>query len=358
MSETENMHVVVMAGGIGTRLWPISRRHRPKQFQPLLSERTMLVDTYERVLPMTSPERVWIVTSAEFSEIVRKQLPDVPPGNILGEPIGRNSAPAVALATARIARTDPDAIVLATPADSYIGDVAAYHDYISVAVQAAEEGFIVTLGVIPSHPDIGYGYIKRGHRLGTVGGAYRVDRFTEKPDLKTAERYLADGGYYWNMGQFIFCAAPFMERCSVHLPEVAEAMKKLAKADDPDGTLIREEYENLPSISMDYGIAEKEEDMAVVPTAIEWSDVGSWRSVKDIAGRHGSLDLRPENHVGLDTRNCFVMAASGRLVVTVGIQDCVVVDTEDAVLVVHEDKAQEVRDALNEIEQKGKTGYL
>ncbi len=358
MAAAGTIYVVIMAGGIGTRLWPISRRSRPKQFQPLLSQRTMLVDTYERVLPLASPERVWVVTGADFVDLVRQQLPEVPPGNVLGEPMGRNSAPAVTLATARIARHDREAIVLATPADSYIGDAAAYRDYVGVAADAAEEGFIVTLGVIPAHPDTGYGYIRRGHRLSTIGGAYRVDTFTEKPDQETAEGYLADGGYYWNMGQFIFRAGTFMERCAVHLPEVAEAMKKLAEADDPTSELLKEVYENLPSISIDYGIAEREEDMAVVPTAIEWSDVGSWRSVKDIAGRHGSLDLRPENHIGVDTRNCFVMATSGRLVVTVGVEDCVVVDTEDAVLIVHEDRAQEVREALAQIDRKGKGEHL
>ena len=358
MADAGTMHVVIMAGGVGTRLWPVSRRSRPKQFQPLLSERTMLVDTYERIIPLTDPERVWVVTSADFVDLVRKQLPAVPPGNVLGEPVGRNSAPAVALAAAHIARLDPEALVLATPADSYIGDAAAYCDYIAVAADTAEAGFIVTLGVIPSHPDTGYGYIKRGHRLATVGGAYRVDKFTEKPDLETAERYLADGGYYWNMGHFIFRVNTFMERCAVHLPDIAAAMNKLAATENPTGELLAQTYQEIPSVSIDYGIAEKEEDMAVVPTAVEWSDVGSWHAVKEIAGRHGSLDLRPENHVGVETRNCFVMATSGCLVVTVGLQDCVVVDTDDALLIVHEDKAQEVREALDEIERKGKGSHL
>lgn len=359
MASKPNLHVVIMAGGVGSRLWPISRRSRPKQFQPLLSEHTMLADTYERILPLTTPDRVWVVTSAEFVDLVCKQLPELPKDNVLGEPRPCNSAPAAALATARIAHREPKAIVLATPADSYIGDAAAYRDYISVAVDTALEGFIVTLGVIPSHPDTGYGYIKRGHRLATPsGGAYRVDLFTEKPDLETAQRYLADGGYYWNMGHFIFQAGYFMERCAVHLPEIAQAMTKLATTKDPSGELLTKVYQDLPCISLDYGIAEREEDMAVVPTAVEWSDVGSWRAVKEIAGRHGPLDLRSENHIGIDTRNCFVMAGSGRLVVTVGLEGCVIVDTDDAILIVHEDKAQEVRQALEEIERKGKTEYL
>ena len=359
MTMEERLHVVIMAGGVGTRLWPVSRRSRPKQFQPLLSERTMLVDTYQRARPLTSPERVWVVTSAEFVDLVHGQLPDIPRANILGEPVGRNSAPAVAFAVARIASREPEAIVVATPADSYIGDATTYHDYVGTAVEAAQEGFIVVLGVMPSHADTGYGYIQRGERLKKPStGAYRVARFIEKPDEKTAERYLAHGGYYWNMGQFIFQAERFMESCALHLPEVAEGVRKLAEGEEPDQALVAEVYENLPSISMDYGIAEQEQDMAVVPTALEWSDVGHWKSVKEIARRRGALDLRPQNHVGVDTTNCFVMADSGRLVVTVGLRDCVIIDTDDALLVVHEDKAQEVREALEEIERRGKTEQL
>ena len=358
MASEESMHVIIMAGGVGTRLWPVSRRSRPKQFQRLLSERTMLVDTYERILPLASSERVWIVTSVEFTDLVCSQLPDIPSQHVLGEPVGRNSAPAVTLAAARIARAEPEATVLATPADSYIGDAAAYRDYVGIAAETAAHGFIVTLGVFPGHPDTGYGYIRRGHRLATVGGAYHVDTFTEKPDLETAERYLADGGYYWNMGHFIFRAGNFMERCAIHLPEVAAAMRRLAESDDATGELLEQTYREIPAISIDYGIAEKEEDMAVVPTAVEWSDVGHWRAVKDIAGRHGSLDLQSENHIAVESRNCFVMAGSGRLVVTVGVEDYVIVDTDDAVLIVHEDKAQEVRQALEEIENKGKGDYL
>jgi mannose-1-phosphate guanylyltransferase len=352
------MHVVIMAGGIGSRLWPISRRSRPKQFQPLLSDRSMLVDTYERVLPLTSPEHVWVVTSAEFVDLARQQLPDVPLRNILGEPARRSSAPAVALASALIASREPSATVIATPSDSFIGDPAAYRDYIAVAAEAAEQGYIVTLGIIPSHPDTGYGYIKRGHRLATTGGAYRVERFTEKPDAEMAREYLAHGGYYWNMGQFIFRAGHFMERCAAHLPDVAGPMEELAELGRLTPEALAPIYEKLPTISFDYGIAEREEDMAVVPTALEWSDVGNWRAIKEIAGRHGSLDLRPENHVGVDSPNCFVLASSGRLVVTVGVEGYIVVDTGDALLIVHEDKAQEVREALDEIRKKGKGEYL
>ncbi len=358
-ASTGSVHAVIMAGGVGTRLWPISRRSRPKQFQSLLSNRTMLADTYDRVRPLTTPERIWVVTNREFVDLARQQLPEVPPDNILGEPVGRNSAPAVALAAARIAHTDPEAVVVATPADSYIGDAFTYRDYVGTAAEAAGEDLIVVLGVMPSHPDTGYGYIQRGERLKKPSsGVYRVARFTEKPDEKTAERYLAHGGYYWNMGQFIFQAGHFMERCAVHLPEVAEGMRKLAAADDPTGELMEKVYEDLPSISMDYGIAEQEEDMAVVPTALEWSDVGHWRAIKDIARRRGLLDVHPENHIAVNSENCFVMAGSGRLVVTVGVEGYIIVDTDDALLVVREDAAQDVRDALEEIERRGKEGYL
>jgi mannose-1-phosphate guanylyltransferase/mannose-6-phosphate isomerase len=297
---------------------------------------------------------VWVVTRADFVELARSQLPDLPAGNVLGEPVGRSSAPAVALAAARIARDDPQATLLATPSDSHIGDPAAYRDYVSVAVEAAAQGFIVVLGVVPAYPDTGYGYIRRGQRLAPpASGAYRVDQLTEKPDARTAQQYLEDGGYYWNMGQFIFQAGTFMDRCRVHLPDVAEAMGKLAESDDPSAEMLEGVYRGLPTVSIDYAIAEKEPNMAVVPTALEWSDVGHWRSVKEIAARHGSGLARAGDHIAVDSKNCFVVARGGRLVVTVGVEDHVIVDTEDALLVVHEDKAQEVRKALEEIERRG-----
>jgi len=357
MSFEGQEHVVIMSGGIGTRLWPISRRERPKQFQPLLSDQTMLKDTYLRILPLTAPEKVWVVTGADFVDLVKAQLPDIPASNILGEPVGRSSAPAAALAVARISQDEPDAVVLATPADSYISDAAAYCDYVALAAEAAGSGCIVTLGVVPSRPETGFGYIKRGGRVETARGAYWVERFTEKPDFATAARYIAHGGYYWNMGQFVFQAAFFMESCEKHLPEVAKAMRQLAER-RADAELMARVYRDLPTISLDYGIAEKEERMAVVPTALEWSDVGSWRAVKEIAERHATLDLRPENHVGIDSEDCFVMAGSGRLVVTVGVKGYVVVDTPDVLLIVDEDKDQLVRDALEEIAKRGKEGYL
>jgi len=353
-----NMHVVIMAGGIGTRLWPISRRSRPKQFQPLLSDRSMLVETYERVLPLTSPDRVWVVTGTEFVGLAQQQLQQVPARNILGEPVGRSTAPAIARAAALIARSEPEAFVLAAPADSFIGDPAAYRDYVAVAVQAAGQEAIVTLGVTPTRPDTGYGYIKRGERLPAVPSAYRVERFTEKPDAETAQQYLADGGYYWNMGQFAFVAKHFMERCAVLLPEVAKATEELAAIGEPTHEDLVRVYERLPTISFDHGIAEKEENMAIVPTALEWSDVGNWRAIKEIAARHGSPQAKPENHVGVETRNCLVLASSGRLVVTVGVEDYIIVETDDALLIVHEDKAQAVKEALEEIERRGRRESL
>jgi mannose-1-phosphate guanylyltransferase len=274
MANSSAMHVVILAGGAGTRLWPVSRRSQPKQFQALLTDRTMLEETYDRVLPLSAPERIWVVTGAESVEIVRRQLPDLPESNLLGEPVGRNSAPAAALAVARIAKLDPEATLLVTPADSYILDAAAYRDYLSLAAEVAQAGPIVVLGIISTSPNINYGYIKRGLRLDRPG-SYQVERFTEKPNLFTAAQYVADGGYYWNMGQFVFRAGVFMEKCDQYLPEVAERVRRLAETPDPSGALLAEIYETMPSISLDYGIAEKEPNLAVIPVAVEWSDLGN-----------------------------------------------------------------------------------
>jgi len=353
-----NVHVIIMAGGVGTRLWPISRRSRPKQFQPLLSDRSMLVDTYERVLPLTTPDRIWLVTGTEFVALAHQQLRDVPERNLLGEPVGRDTAPAVARAVAVIARHEPGTFVLATPADSFIGDPAAYRDYVAAAMQVATNGAIVTLGVTPTRPDTGYGYIQRGERIEGHPAAYRVRHFTEKPDLETARRYLSAGGYYWNMGQFVFRARQFMARCAVHLPEVARAMETLAQYDQPTAEALQAAYEPLSAISFDYGIAEKEANMAVIPTALDWSDIGSWRAVKDIAARHGALPPSSGNHIRVGGENCLLLTSSGRLVVTVGADGYVIVDMGDALLVVREDKAEDVKEAVEEIERRGKGEWL
>jgi len=359
MSPHGGIHVVILAGGAGTRLWPVSRRSRPKQFQALLSDRTLLQETYSRIRPLTSPGKVWVVTGAEYVGLVREQLPEVPPANILGEPEARSTAPAAALAVARIARMDPTAIVLSTHSDSYLRDDAAYREYVSLAAEVAARGHIVTLGVVPTRPDTGLGYIERGERLQqpTTWG-YRVARFTEKPDAETAARYVADGGYYWNMGHFVFQARVFMERCEKHLPQVADGARKLAAAPVSDGELIAQVYRAFPTISLDYGIAEKETDMVVIPTALEWSDLGSWGAVKEIAARHVYVEPGAGDHIAVDTDDCLVLPRSGRLVVTVGLQGCVVVDTPDAVLVIRADASQELREALEEVEKRGKGDSL
>jgi len=356
MAEDEALQVVIMAGGTGTRLWPVSRRSQPKQFQALLTDRTMLEETYERVLPLTAPERIWVVTGADSVALVRSQLPLLPAENVLGEPVGRNSAPAAALAVARIARLHPVAPVLVTPADSYIVDAAAYRDYVGTAVEATAGEAIVVLGIIPTSPNTNYGYIKRGARLASPANAYRVERFAEKPNVFTAAQYVADGGYYWNMGQFVFRAGTFMEKCARYLPEVALGVTRLAETADPGGELTAQVYQSLPNISLDYGIAEKEPNLVVVPTPIAWSDLGNWQAVKEISVRHGYIPS--ENHIAIDSQDCYVMARSGRLVVTIGVEGYVIVDTPDALLVVREDESAKVREALEEIEKRGKEGYL
>ncbi len=356
MGPTGSLHVVVLAGGVGTRLWPVSRRSQPKQFQALLSERTMLEETYARVLPLTSPDRAcgwsparnpWNWFARSF-RTYRARMSSANPSAAIARPPPR-------LAVARIVRVDPDATVLMTPADSYIVDAAAYRDYISTAIEAAATGAIVVLGIIPTAPNTNYGYIKRGARLDKPTAAYRVERFTEKPNAYTAAQYVADGGYYWNMGQYVFRADVFMEKCEQYLPEVASRVRQLAEK-SPTAESFASLYQDMPSISLDYGIAEKEPNLAVVPTAVEWSDLGNWQAVKDISVRHG-VPPSP-NHIAIDSEDCYVMARSGRLVVTIGLQGYVIVDTPDALLVVREDESAKVREALDEIVKRGKEEHL
>jgi mannose-1-phosphate guanylyltransferase len=216
---------------------------------------------------------------------------------------------------------------------------------------------MVTLGIVPTRPDTRFGYIKRGEPLEGVTGAYQVERFTEKPDPATAAQYVADGGYYWNMGQFIFQAGSFMEMCARHLPEVAAGARQLAEH-ERDAGLLAQVYQGLPSVSLDYGIAEKEKRMVVVPTALEWTDVGSWRAVKEIAQRRSVPGHHAPNHIALDGEDCFVLSQSDRLIVTIGVKGYVIIDTPDALLIVDEERDQLVREALEEIERRGQGDRL
>ncbi len=347
--ETGKLHGVILAGGSGTRFWPLSRELLPKQLLSILDERSMLALTLDRILPLIQVEDVRIVTIRSQAGEVRRELASLgrPEIRVLEEPEARNTAAAIGLAAVEILRDDPQGILAVFPADHHILDARTFTELIQRARKVAAAGWLVTLGIQPTRPETGYGYIQRGDLLEghATQGAYRVRRFTEKPDRETAEEYLRTGEYYWNSGIFLWRADLFMEEMRRHLPEHHRVLQKIASLpEDKPGRedRIRELYGALESISVDYGIMERSDRVAVIPAEMGWNDVGSWAAVHDLMEKDENGNVLRGDVVALDTRNSLIRSED-RLVAVLGVEDLVVVDTTDAVLVCPRERVQEVR---------------
>ncbi len=343
------LYAIIMAGGIGSRFWPQSRQARPKQFLNVLGEATLIQNTVARLHGLVPIERCLVVTHERYVEQTLEQLPTLPPENVLAEPAGRNTAPCIAYAAAVLLRRDPEATMIALPADHVIRNVRRFHEVLRVAVEKAQEpGALVTLGVTPTHPETGYGYIQFDHAAEfdpEALRAYPVRTFAEKPDLATAERFLDSGDFLWNSGMFIWRAATIFDQMQRHLPQVCEAFEPLRHAEAAPEA-VRRAYRQTPRISIDYGVMERADNVFVVPGDFGWSDVGDWRAVYDFSDKdeHGNA---LHNHVIVhDSSRCLVQA-DDRLVVLVGIHDTIVVETEDALLICHRDSTQQVKNVVD-----------
>ena len=339
-----SLYALIMAGGVGSRLWPRSRARTPKQFLALVSERTMVQETQQRLQPLVTPQRTLIATGQDFVSLVAEQLPDVPRGNVFGEPAGRGTAAAAGLAALRLLREDPEAVMAVLPADHLIQRPEVFRDLLAAGTEVARRGWLVTLGIEPTYPETGYGYIERGDLLGQVRGfdAYRVARFAEKPDLPTAERFLELGTHSWNSGMFIWTAGRLVEELSRHLPDLYAGLLEIdaALAADPAAD-VAERWCRLPDVTIDYGIMERAERIAVLPAAIGWSDVGSWAAVYDVATQDRAGNAVFGRHVSPDTTGTLIV--SRRLVATMGLEDMIVVDTDDVLLICPRSRAQDVK---------------
>ena len=369
-----SLYAVIMAGGIGSRFWPRSRRATPKQFLDVFGEASMIQNTFARLQPLVTPERVFVVTNADYVQTTREHLPAVPPENILGEPVARNTAPCVALAAARLHALDPDATMIVLPADHLIKNVARFHEVLEAAVDAAQgEGDrpapLVTIGVRPTHPETGYGYIQfdaDGETDGVADDgpddaprAHHVLTFAEKPDLQTAERFLDAGDFLWNSGMFIWRADAILAAFGRYLPKVHALFAPLEAAfgTDREAEAVADAYERSPKISIDYGIMEQADDVRVVPGSFGWSDVGDWRAVHELSDQDEAGNRAEGNVILQDTARSFARSADGRLLVLVGMEDAVVVDTGDAVLVCHREQAQKVKDVVDFLGVHGMDDY-
>lgn len=347
-------YAVIMAGGAGSRFWPLSRAARPKQVLPLGPTKEPLVAaTVRRIRNLVPPERVLVVTSAQLADAIAEVLPEVPRENLLLEPVGRNTAPCVGWAAARVARTDPSAKLLVLPADHHIEDEARFERVLRAALAAADSGDLVTVGLTPTRPDTGFGYIEVGDAR--EGEARAVTRFVEKPDLARAQSFLASGNFLWNSGMFFFRADAVLEAIRAQLPELAAGLDAFdrASSEGREDEVVRETFGTLPNISIDHGVMERAPRVAVVPGAFGWSDLGTWITAWELAQKDEDGNRLPEESVAIDARGNHVVAKAGKLVALVGVEDLVIVDTDDALLVVPRARAQEVRAVVDALKAKG-----
>lgn len=365
------IYAVIMAGGSGTRFWPASREKRPKQLLPLAGDgrESLLAATVRRIAPIVPPERVYIATGERLAEATAAALPQVPRAQILAEPVPRNTAPCIGWANATIARKDPEAIVVVLPADHFISDEDGFRSVLARAIDAARTGRLTTVGVVPTRAETGYGYIELGGDV--APGVREVARFVEKPDRARAEEYVAGKKHLWNAGMFFFRAASMKDAISKHLPALAAGLAKIDDAAKRDGEAaeLAATFPGLPSISIDHGVMEKAEKLAVVPGDFGWNDVGSWQSAWELAPKDEAGNALPDGAIAVDAKNNLVRVldygsaganagAKKKVYALVGVNDLVVVETDDAVLVIPRDRAQDVRAVVDALKARGDLGRV
>lgn len=350
-------YAVVMAGGAGTRLWPAARRHSPKQLQRLIFKQPLIAETVERLTHVYPLEHILVVTAQRYADPIREVLPELPPQNVISEPVGRNTAAAIALAAFQIVRHDPDGVFAVFPADHVVLNPRALYGALDFANNLAMEHRVVDIGVPPSHPETGYGYIELGPEIGTEDGltAYEVRRFVEKPDQERAREYAAAGTYMWNSGMFVWRASEYLEALREFLPETYDPLAPAAASRDWDR--LSEAYARIPDISVDYAIMEKASDVVAVPTDFGWRDIGDWAALWDMMDHDDNGNAFEGRHVYVDTHDSLLLSPK-KLIAAIGVRDLVVVDTDDVLLIMPRERAQEVKTLLDDLKQTGQSDYL
>jgi len=361
----KHLYAVILAGGSGTRFWPLSRHLYPKQLLRIIGEETLIQQTMRRVLRCVPAERIVVSTTPAQAETIRYQLgewKDALRDNFVIEPEGRNTAPAIALAAMHLLRRDPQALMLVLPADHVIRKDKRFQAAVALGVRLAADGRLVTFGVPPSRPETGYGYVQPdrrkplGSRVGLTG--YPVARFVEKPDAKTAAKYLTSGNFYWNSGIFLWRAATILEEISCHQPQLAAAMKRLGAAwQGGDEAAFQRRYRRLSPVSIDHGVMERSGHAAMIPVDFAWSDVGNWSSLEEVAARDGAGNVVTGNVVDLGSRDS-ILYADRRLIATIGLTGMVVVDTPDATLVCPKSRSQDVKAVVEILKRQGAPEHL
>ncbi len=356
------MHILILAGGVGSRLWPRSRQAAPKQFLDLTGGETMIQTTVRRVSPLVSPEHIFVATGERYVSLAQQQLPMLPPENIIGEISGKNTAPAIGLGALHIARQNPQATMAVLTADHLIPDETAFRAALQAAEAVAQSGSLVTLGITPTGAETGYGYIHRGETIGSYNDqpVYRVQQFLEKPNLPTAQQFFASGEYYWNSGMFIWKTDSLFLQLKTHMPQLMAQLQQLRSAlfETPSAADVAAIWNRITPQSIDFGLMEKAADVAMVPLNAGWNDVGSWAALYDeLAQTPGENVVVNATHLNVDSHGTLIQG-NKKLVATIGVENLVIVETDDALLVGTRDRAQDVKKIVETLKKEGKQAYL
>lgn len=350
---------LIMAGGKGERFWPKSRKNLPKQFLSLTGDgKTMIQLTVERILPLVDYDGIFIATNKDYKHLVMEQLPQIPEENILCEPVGRNTAPCIGLGAAHIQKKFGDAVMFVLPSDHLIKYVAMFREDLEDAAKIAEQGDnLVTIGITPSYPETGYGYIKINDKR--FGRGYGVDRFVEKPDLEAAKEYIASEKYLWNGGIFIWKASTILDNMKQHMPQTYAGLIRIQNAigtPDEEATL-KNEFEQFKSESVDYGVMERAKNIYLVMSTFDWDDVGSWLAIERL--QHGDEfgNVIKGSVVSYDTKNTIIQGDK-KLIATIGVEDMIIVDTEDAILICEKNSAGNIKKITESLRICNKTEFL
>jgi hypothetical protein len=355
--------VVIMAGGKGERFWPRSRVNMPKQFLSLTSDgKSMIQHTVERLKELVKIENVYIVTNELYVNLVKEHIPSIPNKNIIVEPVAKNTAPCIGLAAEHIAKKNPDSKMIVLPSDHLIRFNEIFIDTLKIALEVVEEGDnLATIGITPNYPETGYGYInfKKSDTLKDIKNVYEVLKFVEKPNLEVAKEYLNSGQYLWNSGMFVWKVSTILKCFKEFLPEIYNGLETIASSIDTNdyGKVLEKEFIKLSSESIDYGIMEKAKNIYVIPGNFGWDDVGSWLSLERINKTNQDGNVIDGNVISIKTKNSIIQG-NGKLIATIGLENIIVVDTEDAILICNKENTQEVKEVINNLKICNRTEYL